>query len=199
MLNRYATAITSGTVMTFGLLFVMQLLIAIQPGALVEPSRGIGVGWIKLKIPESPIVPREEIVDKKKLTESELPPARPESGGGEVTINIPRGGPTPPTGYELRKLPDITDGPLIALVRVSPEYPAKARANGIEGYVIVQFDVTELGYVVNVEVLESTNKLFNQAAIAAAGRFKYKARVVDGQPLPSYGIRNQFTFHMDEE
>jgi hypothetical protein len=45
MITRYTTAITSGTVMTFGLLYVMQLLIALQPGAASEPRTPIGVDW----------------------------------------------------------------------------------------------------------------------------------------------------------
>ncbi len=37
MFARYASAVTTGTFMTFGLLYVMQLLIGLQPGAVSEP------------------------------------------------------------------------------------------------------------------------------------------------------------------
>lgn len=199
MFTRYASAITSGTAMTFGLLFVMQLLITIQPGAMVEPSKGIGVGWIKNPPPEPPIIQPPEMFNKEQLTKTLLPPSRPGEKNGTEVLYLPGPDPTPPSGLGLRKPMELLDGPLVALVRVSPEYPAKARANGLEGQVVVQFDVTELGYAVNVVVLESTNSVFNKAAVTATKRFKFKARVVNGQALPSYGVRNLFTFQMDEQ
>ncbi|NQV87389.1 MAG: energy transducer TonB, partial [Woeseiaceae bacterium] len=69
---------------------------------------------------------------------------------------------------------DISDGPLVSLVRVSPVYPAKALANQTEGYVIVEFDVTDRGQVTNVVTVDSSNEVFNKAAIKAAERFKFK-------------------------
>jgi periplasmic protein TonB len=198
MITRYASAVTSGTVITFGLLYVMQLLITLQPGVASEPRKHIGIGWIKQRIPEPPVIRPEEMIDKRKLTEPNVPPARQSSKGGKESISVPGPGPVLPPGLGTPTFGEVLDGPLVALVRVSPVYPAKARANGIEGSVVVQFDVTELGYAVNVVVLESTNRLFDKAAIAAAKRFKYKARVVNGQALPTYGVRNLFTFQMDD-
>jgi len=199
MITRYAYAITSGTVMTFGLLFVMQSLIALQPAALVNPTRGIGVDWIKMKIPDPPVAPAQEPIDKKKLTEATEPPRRQSATGGNEALTVPAYGAAPPANYGNPDFSRPSDGPLVALVRVSPEYPARARAKGIEGQVLVQFDVTEHGYAVNVVVLESTNSVFNNAAVTAAKRFKFKARIVNGQAMPSYGIRNVFTFQMDEQ
>jgi protein TonB len=185
--------------MTVGLLFVMQSLITLQPAALVEPTKGIGVDWIKMKIPDPPVVPAQEPIEKKKLTETTEPPERQFANGGNETLTIPAYSAAPPTKYGTPDFSKPSDGPLVALVRVSPEYPARARAKGIEGQVLVQFDVTEHGYAVNVVVLESTNSIFDNAAVTAAKRFKFKARVVNGQTLPSYGIRNVFTFQMDEQ
>ncbi|MEL6365706.1 MAG: hypothetical protein AAFR11_12790, partial [Pseudomonadota bacterium] len=52
------------------------------------------------------------------------------------------------------------------LVRIDPQYPdrCQSRAEG-EEVVVVQFDVTPDGSVVNVEVIETTNSCFNRAAI----------------------------------
>jgi len=199
MITRYASAITSGTVMTFGLLYVMRSLIALQPAALAEPTKGIGVDWIKMKIPDPPAVPEQEPIVKEKLTEVTETPERQSATGGNEALTIPKYGAAPPAKYGLPDFSRPSDGPLVALVRVSPDYPARARAKGIEGQVLVQFDVNELGYAVNVVVLESTNSMFDNAAVTAAKRFKFKARVVNGQALPSYGIRNVFTFQMDEQ
>lgn len=43
MFARYASAITTSTFMTFSLLFVMQLLIGLQPGVISDKRPGIGV------------------------------------------------------------------------------------------------------------------------------------------------------------
>jgi protein TonB len=90
------------------------------------------------------------------------------------------------------------DGPLVALVRVVPVYPARAISQGLEGTVVVQFDVGSNGQVANVVVVESSNRLFEKAAIQAAERFKFKPRVIDGVALETHGIQNMFRFTLDD-
>ena len=199
MIARYASAITSGTLMTLGLLFVMQSLIALQPAAIVKPANGIGVDWIKMTIPDPPVRTLDDAFDKDKLIEPSDPPERSPTSSTHESFAVPKYGAAPPPNYGLPDLSRPSDGPLVALVRVSPAYPERARAKGLEGQVLVQFDVTELGYAVNVVVLDSTNSIFNQAAVAAAKRFKFKAQVVNGQAQPSYGLQNLFTFRMDQQ
>jgi len=96
MLVRYASAVTTGTFVTFGLLFVMQLLISLQPGAKSEPRTRVPIDWIKPEIPESPVATRKEVVDKKKLTEAEVPPVRPRTTGGHQPLFVTTMGPAPP-------------------------------------------------------------------------------------------------------
>ena len=61
----------------------------------------------------------------------------------------------------------------------------------------MQFDVNPDGTVTNVTVVESSSKIFERAAIKAAQKFRFKARVVDGVPQPSYGLQNRFVFKME--
>jgi protein TonB len=68
---------------------------------------------------------------------------------------------------------------------------------GIEGWVTVQFDVLPDGTVGNVTVIESSNRSFERSAIQAAGRFRFKARVVDGVPQTSTGVQYRFRFELD--
>ena len=91
----------------------------------------------------------------------------------------------------------MSDGPLVALVRVEPTYPARPRAQGLEGFVIVQFDVLADGTVSNVSIVESSSRLFEAAAARAAMRFRFKPRVVDGVALTTSGIQNLFRFEME--
>lgn len=198
MLARYASAVTTGTLVTFGLLFVMQLLISLQPGAKTDPRPRVPIDWIKLATDEAPVTTRKELIDKKKLTEVNLPPVRPGTSRGQEALFVTTADPTPPTITNFTTLGVFTDGPLVALIRVAPVYPARALTYGIEGYVVVQFDITAEGQVVNVVIIESTDSVFDTAAIKAAQRFKFKPRVVDGLALASYGIQNMFRFTIDD-
>ena len=85
------------------------------------------------------------------------------------------------------------------MVRVTPVYPIRASTRGLEGYVIVQFDVMADGHVANVVVVESTHAVFDSPAIKAAERFKFKPRVVDGVALVTEGIQNLFRFNLEDQ
>lgn len=196
---RYFSAATSGAFMTLALLFVMQLLISLQPGAQSEPRNRTNLDIFRAKIPDTPIQHEDEIIPKEKLTHTEKhPPRLPYSGGNEA-IFVPREGVAPPSGSGLPPIGAFTDGPLVVLVRVAPIYPARAIARGIEGYVVVRFDVTPNGQVTNIVLIESTDSVFESAAIKAAERFKFKPRIIDGEALASYGIQNMFRFSLDDQ
>ena len=57
-------------------------------------------------------------------------------------------------------------------VRSHVPYPPRALAMGIAGEVLVEFTVGSEGEIRNVAVVQSTNSVFNRAAIDAVGRFK---------------------------
>jgi len=46
-------------------------------------------------------------------------------------------------------------------------------------------------------VIESSHAIFEQAAIKAARKFRFKARVIDGIAQPTYGVQNRFVFRME--
>jgi protein TonB len=82
-------------------------------------------------------------------------------------------------------------------MHVKPVYPAGAAARGLEGFVTVRFDVTELGTVTNVEVLESTHRVFEKPAREAAHRSKFRPRVVDGVAMATTGIVRRYRFELE--
>jgi len=198
MFIRYVSAISTGTFMTIGLLYVMQMLISIQPGVFSEPRQRLTLGRMQIPDPD-PLPPPPERIDPKKLTRTELPPTRlaPQGDGPGVRVTIPDQ--TVPDGAYRPKMQKYSDGPPVAMVRVSPAYPSTATARGLEGYVIVQFDVMANGLVSNVVVIESSHAAFERNAIKAAERFKFKPRVVDGEPQVSRNIQNRFTFTLRDE
>jgi protein TonB len=69
---------------------------------------------------------------------------------------------------------------------------------GIQGYVIVEFTVNKVGAVVDPVVVEAKPEgIFDQAAMDAAKKFKYKPRVVNGEPIAVAGVQNRITFKID--
>lgn len=81
-----------------------------------------------------------------------------------------------------------------------PEYPTIALQRGIEGYVIVQFDVTEEGTVENPVVLEAQPpSVFDRSAKRAALKFKYKPKILNGQPVRVNGVKNKITYELEEQ
>ena len=89
------------------------------------------------------------------------------------------------------------DGDYLPIVKVAPVYPRRAVDRGIEGYVIVEFTVTKTGAVRDPVVVEyHPSTIFNKAAINAALKFKYKPRVVNGEPIEVHGVLNRITFEL---
>tara|TARA_R110002096_G_scaffold432240_1_gene648725 strand:- start:148731 stop:149264 length:534 start_codon:yes stop_codon:yes gene_type:complete len=91
----------------------------------------------------------------------------------------------------------VPDREYLPIVRVPPQYPARAAERGLEGYVVVVFTVTPMGSTTNIKVVESTDKVFERNAVRAALRFKYKPKVVDGEATMVEGVRTKIEFKLD--
>ena len=93
----------------------------------------------------------------------------------------------------------VTDGEYLPIVKVAPQYPRRALSRGIEGYVILEYTVTKQGTVKDPLVIEAKPEgTFDRAAIKSALRYKYKPRVVDGEPIEVSGVRTRITFQLTE-
>ncbi len=84
---------------------------------------------------------------------------------------------------------------LTTLKTVEPTYPQKARLSATEGWVELDFTVTESGFVKDIAVhATSTPGVFEQAAIAALAQWHYKPILRDSQPVPQRArVRIRFT------
>ncbi len=198
MFARYASAVSAGTLMTFALLYAMQGLIDLQPGATSEVRTRAIVPWILVERDTPPPPPPESLVDKDTLTRAPVPPIgkAPAIGTEGFYIPVRPAGPEP-VDTRLDRLAD-PDNPLISIVRVQPTYPAIAEQRGLEGWVDVRFDVMTNGQVTNIEVTASSDRIFEKAAIKAAQRFRFKAPVVNGVPQVATGVDYRFRFEMND-
>jgi protein TonB len=73
------------------------------------------------------------------------------------------------------------EGDIIPVVVIRPMYPREAAMSGTEGWVKVEFTITEAGTVKNPRVVDSKPpRIFNREAIRAIVKWKFKPRVVEG-------------------
>lgn len=88
-----------------------------------------------------------------------------------------------------------SDGEYLPIVKVAPLYPPRAQQAGQEGWVLLEFTVTETGTVVNPVVIESEpTGVFDEAAKKAVVKFKYKPRVEGGRAIAVSGVQHLITF-----
>lgn len=197
MFSNFLTAIASGTGITLALFYVMQALISLQPAVASVPRDPTLLPWVRIPPPEEqPISPWE-----RKPERIDDPPPLPEpvdhETGSEQTLAVPGAAPAGPSGPGTAITFGMSDGVLVNMIRTRPVYPAAAIARELEGHVIVQFDVMANGTVTNVTVIESSDRIFEKSAKDAAKRFRYRARVIDGVPEPTYGVRYRFRYRME--
>lgn len=94
----------------------------------------------------------------------------------------------------------ITDGEMLPLVNVTPQYPTRAASRGIEGWCQVSFTVTATGGVSDVIVVDAEPKgIFDSSSIRAAEKFKFQPKVVDGQGVPVPNVQYVFRYQLEGE
>lgn len=80
-----------------------------------------------------------------------------------------------------RQVDRAAEGEIIPVVVIRPMYPREAAMSGIEGWVKVEFTITQTGTVKDAHVIESDPpRVFNREAIRAILKWKFKPRVVEG-------------------
>ena len=90
-----------------------------------------------------------------------------------------------------------SDRDAVPLVRIDPIFPRKAALEGKEGQVRVKFDITPVGEVSNVKIVwAKPPRLFNQAAKKTIYQWKYKPKIVDGEPVVQKGIEVLLNFKL---
>lgn len=182
---------------TFGLFVLMHSLIAANMQA---PEEGEEQKIADIHMPETEIETRIDAEKPDKPEEPDEPPPempQPEFDTPDVSPDaLNMGVPKIDANLKVAGIGGFSsDGEYLPIVKVQPSYPRRALSRGIEGYVIVEFTVTKTGAVRDPVVIEAEPKnIFNKAAMKAVLKFKYKPRVVDGEPIESPGVRNKISF-----
>ena len=188
-----------------GLFYFMSVLISEKAQIAKTQSAGGIIEFIRVK-------PRS-FLDEKKRKLPEKKPKKMKAPKMEMLSSAL----SPPKKTMLnRDMPDIksvlkSSGPAVGgsggaglsagvtpLVRIEPIYPVKAAMQGIEGYVILRFDITPAGSVSGVRVVEAQPpKIFNANSVKALRQWKYRPKIEDGKPVWQKNIKSQLDFRLE--
>lgn len=199
MTRRLVVSVPAGIIVTLAVLFLMQTLIATAKRELDESGTRHFVDFVRVE--------RQETVERKerrqqKPREPEAPPDVPQPRTEsfepmQTTVNI-----APVTVQAEVSIGsiglEVSDGDYLPIVKIAPVYPWRAQTERIEGYCIVEYTVTTAGTVRDPVVVEAEPRgIFDKASIEAALKFKYKPRVVNGEPIEVRGVRNLFRYRLE--
>lgn len=187
-------------VVTFGLYWLMAELVAAGREAMSDGPSGKIVDFVRIKRDQNLEIerPKPQKPDKPQEAPDAPPPQVQAQAPTAGAVNI---GPMrvdsslTSAGFRL----SASDGEYLPIVKVAPIYPSRAQSRGIEGWVLLQFTVTQTGAVRDPVVLEAEPAgIFDEAAKRAVVKFKYKPRVENGQPVEVPGVQHLITFEIEQ-
>ncbi len=83
------------------------------------------------------------------------------------------------------------------VVKIPPAYPENCRSRGAQGVVIVEFDVTAEGDVVNPRIISSADGCLDRTVLSTIQKWKYPPPEQDGRPVARRGLREVFNFQLE--
>ncbi len=196
MIFRTFIGVVLATPITLALFLLMQYLVTPERNLLEEVVETISIDITRAQREEDSDTNRE--LNRPDVEDQPPPPPpmdtrteRPDLSG--ISVELPEIDTSVGAG-------DIgpIDGDVQPLVRIEPDYPVRAQERGLEGFVRVGFTVTAEGTVTDVFVVETSNRLFDRAAIRAVSRWRYNPRIVNGEPVPRPGQRARFDFNLPD-
>ena len=181
-----------------GLFYIMQSLV--DRAFKQEDSKARKIADIV--VPDKVIETNLKEVLPEKIEDPEEPPPdlEPIEFDSDVDMGVVNNAPT--TGISLKLNSSgmsSGDGEYLPIVKVAPIYPRRAQTRGISGYCIVEYTVTKTGSIRDPIAVDcQPSGIFDRASVKAATKFKYKPRVVDGEPIEVAGVQNKFTYELEQ-
>ena len=195
-LRRAVLSCLFSSVITVGLLLLMRHFVATTDAAYQEGP------------------PSQKLVFSRTVEDPEPPPARTIVPPPVLLIEPPRpvpddvvigdsGVPTtfdvvPPDVGEVDRAVSEARMP-IPFLTPAPEYPQRALARGIEGWVLVSFTIAATGTVADPMVVDASPPgVFDAAALRAVMRYRYRPQIVAGVPTPTPGMLLRIYFELED-
>ena len=181
-----------------GLFFIMQYLIA-SATPDIDDSKQTRIADIHM--PDTEIETNiEEKVEKPDEPEQPPPDMSTPDVEMDMSMDVVNTAPQADVSIEINSTGMSSgDGEYLPIVKVAPIYPRRAQTRGISGYCIVEYTVTKSGAISNPVAVDCVpSGVFDKASVKAAAKFKYKPRVVDGEPIEVAGVQNKFTYELEQ-
>ena len=177
---------------TFGLFLFMYTLISLGGDKRTELDAISGIRFGPVELPDEIVEKSRRKPPKPPPPKEPPPPPRLQVAKTDTVVqempqmDIPQLD-VPLTGGagmfigNFEQVDQSAEGDIIPIVRINPIYPREAAINGTEGWVKLEFTITETGTVKSPKVIDSQPpRIFNREAIRAILKWKFKPRVVDG-------------------
>jgi protein TonB len=200
MSGRLVGAVFAGMITAFVLFWIMQALISVS-GELQEGGASFSVDYVRLRRDTAPETKKREPPKREKPDQPPPPPemnlAQNLKPGEAVGAIIPM----VDTGVQLENATSLGAGggdrDIVPLVRVDPEYPARAKQQGIEGYVDIEFTISPAGTVQDPKVIAAQpTYVFDRAALQAVRRWRYNPKVENGVAVARSGVQVRLRFEL---
>jgi len=189
---RVPLAALAAAAVTFGLFLFMYQLISSGGDRRAELDAIAGIHFGKVEIPD-------EIMTRSRRKPPKPPPPKDPPPPPKMKVqqmdqqvqNLPQMDlpdlDVPLVGGEgmfignFQQVDQNAEGDIIPVVVIRPMYPRDAALAGIEGWVRVEFTITESGTVKDPRIIDAEPpRVFNREAIRAILKWKFKPRVVEG-------------------
>jgi protein TonB len=181
-----------------GLFFVMQSLISREYQQEEIENRKIA----DIVVPETEIEVNVAQKKPEKVEDPEEPPPELDTPDidMDMDMNVVNTAPRASVDVSISSTGMSSgDGEYLPIVKVAPVYPRRAQTRGISGYCIVEYTVTKSGSIRDPRPVDcQPSGVFESASVKAAEKFKYKPRVVDGEPIEVAGVQNKFTYELEQ-
>ena len=177
---------------TFGLFLFMYKLISMGSDQRTELDAIAGIHFGPVEIPDEVIEKSRRKPPKPEPPKEPPPPPRMQVSKMDQTvqevpdmdipqIDVPLTGGAGMFIGNFEQVDKSAEGDIIPIVRINPIYPREAAMKGQEGWVKIEFTITETGTVKSPRVIDAEPpRVFNREAIRAILKWKFKPRVVDG-------------------
>lgn len=206
---RFLTAAAIGSSVTLMLFLLMHFLIS---GQQEFDATRLGGSLLEfIRVDEEEVTQLKEREPPEEPTPPEQPPRLPQLQPTDQSkpppvpldvemprLSIPAGLDDGPFIGAWSPADATSEGDVIPVVRIDPQWPREALLEGIEGWVEVEFTVLPDGSVTDARVLDSSpRRVFDRSALRAISRWKFRPRIVDGEAV-SRRATQRIDFELDQ-